>query len=139
MTKRQLSLTIIAWLLIVFSLFGLYGVFTMRSNPVAMKMLDQMHMPLIVEQVWGVVGTIVNLICAWGILKGQPWSRVLYVVWSVIGIVVSFFISPMKSVIAISVVLLIILAFFLFRENADDWFQARGFMLKREVRPSERR
>ena len=39
----------------------------------------------------------------------------------------------------ISVVLLIILAFFLFRENADDWFQARGFMLKREVRPSERR
>ena len=32
-----------------------------------------------------------------------------------------------------------VVAFFLFRENANDWFQARGFMLKREVAPSERR
>ena len=139
MTKRPLSLTIIAWLLILFSLFGLYGVFTMGSNPVAMKMLNQMHMSLLFEQVWGAIGAVVNIICAYGFLKGYPWSRVLYVVWGVIGIVVGLYISPMKSVVAFSVVFLLVIAFFLFRANADDWFQARGFMLKRAVRTSERR
>jgi hypothetical protein len=132
MDKRPLSLTIIAWVLIVFSLFGLFGIITMGSNPVAVKMLEQMHVSLLFEQVWGVLGVIINLICAYGILKGFPWSRVLYVVWGVIGLVVAFFISPMKSAIVVSLVFLIVIAAFLFTNAANDWFSARGFMLKRE-------
>ena len=132
MEKRPLSLTIIAWLLIVFTLFGLYGVFTMGSNPVAMKMMQQSHIPLAVEQVWGVIGAIVNLACAYGIFKGQPWSRVLYVVWSVIGIVVAFYISPVKAIILFSLIFFIVIAIFLFGEKANVWFSARGFMLRRE-------
>ena len=132
MEKRPLSLTIIAWLLIVFTLFGLYGVFTMTSNPVAMKMIQQSHIPVAVEQVWGVIGAIVNLVCAYGIFKGQPWSRVLYVVWSVIGIVVAFYISPVKAVILFSLIFFVVIAIFLFGEKANVWFSARGFMLRRE-------
>lgn len=139
MEKRPLSLTIIAWFLIIFSLLGLYGVATMGSNPQAMKMIEQMHMSLRVQQIWGVAGAIVNLICAYGILKGQPWSRVLYVVWGLIGVVVGFVISPMKIFVVISLVVLVVIGFFLFREAADDWFSARGFMLKRERAPGERR
>ena len=60
MEKRPLSLTIIAWLLIVFTLLGLYGVVTMGSNPVAAKMLEQMHVSLQFEQAWGVLGAVVN-------------------------------------------------------------------------------
>jgi hypothetical protein len=138
MQKRPLSLTIIAWFLIIFSLLGLYGVATMGSNPQAMKMIEQMHMSLRVQQIWGVAGAIVNLICAYGILKGQPWSRVLYVVWGLIGVVVGFVISPMKIFVVISLVVLVVDGFFLFREAADDWFSARGFMLKRERAPGER-
>jgi hypothetical protein len=138
MQKRPLSLTIIAWFLIIFSLLGLYGVATMGSNPQAMKMIEQMHMSLRVQQIWGVAGAIVNLICAYGILKGQPWSRVLYVVWGLIGVVVGFVISPMKIFVVISLVVLVVVGFFLFREAADDWFSARGFMLKRERAPGER-
>jgi hypothetical protein len=132
MEKRPLSLTIIAWLLIVFTLFGLYGVATMGSNPMAMKMMQQSHIPMAVEQVWGVIGAIVNLACAYGIFKGQPWSRVLYVVWSVIGIVVAFYISPVKAIILFSVIFFVVIAFFLFGEKANVWFSARGFMLRRE-------
>jgi hypothetical protein len=132
MQKRPLSLTIIAWLLIVFTLFGLYGVVTMGSNPIATKMLEQMHVSLRFEQAWGVLGAIINLACAYGILKGLPWSRVLYVVWGLIGIVVGLYISPMKSVIVISLVFLIVISIFLFTNAANDWFQARGLMLKRE-------
>ncbi|MFL6726352.1 MAG: hypothetical protein ACJ8FS_07555 [Sphingomicrobium sp.] len=132
MEKRPLSLTIIASLLIVFSLIGLYGIVTMGSNPVGMKMLAQMHIPLIVNQIWGAVGAIVNLAVAYGIFKGLPWSRVLYVVWGVIGLIVSAYISPIKAAVVLGLVFLVVIAAFLFTNTANDWFSARGFMLKRE-------
>jgi CHASE2 domain-containing sensor protein len=69
----------------------------------------------------------------------MPWSRVLYVVWSVIGIVVGLYISPMKILVALGLLFLVVISFFLFRDAANEWFQARGFMLTREVPPSERR
>ena len=138
MEKRPLSLTIIAWVLIIFALLGLYGVFTMGSNPLMMKMIEQMHISLAVEQAWGVLGAIVNIVCAYGILKGMPWSRVLYVVWGVIGLVVGLYISPMKMVLVLSLVFLVVIAAFLFGNKANDWFSARGFMLSRERPPSER-
>ena len=132
MQKRPLSLTIIAWVLILFGLFGLYGAATMGSNPVAAKMLAQSPVPMIVNQVWGVIGCIVGFIVAYGIFKGQPWSRVLYVVWSIIQIVVGLYISPMKSLLVFSLILLVVISIFLFGEKANDWFSARGFMLRRE-------
>ena len=133
MEKRPLSLTIIAWFLIVLTLFGLVGVATMGSNAAAMKALDVMHMSLRFEQAWGVLGAIVNLACAYGILKGQPWSRVLYVVWGIIGLVVGFYISPMKYVLVLSLIFLIVISIFLFSAKANDWFSARGLMLRREA------
>jgi hypothetical protein len=139
MQKRPLSLTIIAWVLIALTVLGLVGAFTMGSNPVMTKALADMNMSLAMYQAWVGLGSIVTLICAYGFLKGYPWSRVLYVVWGVLGLIVGFYISPMKAASAISLVVLVVVAFFLYRENANDWFQARGFMLKREVAPSERR
>src|SRR5438309_1349256 len=113
MEKRPVSLTIIGWLLIVLALFGLYAMATIGSNPVAMKMLAQMHISLAVERTWGALGAIVNLICAYGILKGLPWSRVLYVVWGAIGVVVSFYISPMKAAVVVGLIILVAVAAFL--------------------------
>lgn len=132
MEKRPVSLTIIGWLLIVLALFGLYAVATMASNPLAMKMLAQMHVSLALEQAWGALGAIVNLVCAYGILKGLPWSRVLYAVWGVIGVIVSFYISPMKAAVVLGLIILVVIAAFLWTNSANDWFSARGFMLKRE-------
>jgi len=133
MEKRPLSLTIIAWILIVLSLLALVGTFTMASNPAMVKMVQQMHIPLIVEQAWTVVGVIINLIVAYGIFKGQPWSRVLYVVWGVIGLVAGFFITPQKAVLVLSLIILVVFSIFLFSEKANGWFSARGLMLKREA------
>jgi hypothetical protein len=95
-------------------------------------MLEQMHISLAFEQAWSVLGAVVNLACAYGILKGLPWSRVLFVVWGVIGLVVGFYISPMKYVLVFSLIFLVVIAAFLWTNVANDWFNARGFMLKRE-------
>jgi len=132
MEKRPLSLTIIGWLLIVFTLFGLYSILTMGSNPMAMKMLAQMHVTLLFQQVWGTINCVITLICAYGILKGFPWSRVLYLVWGVISMGVAFYTSPIKSLIVFSLIILVVICAFLWTNAANDWFSARGFMLKRE-------
>src|ERR1700760_1747823 len=96
MAKRPLSLTNIAWILIVLGLIGLYGSVTMGSNPAMAKMLAKSPVPLFVNQVWSGIGCLVGFTVAYGIFKGQPWSRVLYVVWSLIQIGVGLYISPMK-------------------------------------------
>lgn len=132
MTKRPVSLSVIAWILIVLGLFGLYGAATLGSNPMAAKMLAQSPVPLVVNQLWSALGAVVGFIVAYGIFKGQPWSRVLYVVWSIIQILVGLYISPMKALLVVSVIVLVVFCIFLFSEKANDWFSARGFMLKRE-------
>jgi hypothetical protein len=130
--KRPISLTIIAWVLIILSLLALVGVFTMKSNPAMMKMMDQMHVSILLYQAWTVLGVIIDLVVAYGILKGEPWSRVLYVVWGVIGLIVGFFITPQKAYLVLGLIVLVVISIFLFSEKANDWFSARGFMLKRE-------
>lgn len=130
--KRPLSLTIIAWVLIVFSLLGLASVFMVGSNPEAMKMMEQMPVSLEFQKAWTVVGTIINLAVAYGIFKGQPWSRVLYAVWGAMGVVVGFYITPMKIAAMIGLILFVVVCAFLFSNRANEWFSARGFALKRE-------
>jgi hypothetical protein len=132
MEKRPLSLTIIAWILIIFGLFGLYSAATMGSNPEVLKMLANSPVPLVFNQIWSAIGSVVGFIVAYGIFKAQPWSRVLYVVWSVIQIAVGLYISPIKAVIVLSLIILVVVSVFLFSGRANEYFSARGFMLKRE-------
>jgi len=132
MEKRPLSLTIIAWLLIALSLLALIGTFAMQSNPQMVKMQEQMHTPVLFQHAWTVLGVIIDLIVAYGIFKGQPWSRVLYVLWGIIGLVVGFFILPQKAYLVFSLIVLVVISIFLFSAKANEYFSARGFMLKRE-------
>jgi hypothetical protein len=132
MEKRPLSLTIIAVVLVVLSLLGLVTIFMMGSNPAMAEAVSQMNVSLMFLQIWGVIGTIVTLICAYGIWKGLPWSRVLYVVWGVIGLVVSFYTSPTKAGVVLGLIILVVISAFLWTNTANDWFSARGLMLKRE-------
>jgi hypothetical protein len=136
MEKRPLSLTIIAWVLVVLSVLALVGMFTMGSNPAMVKAMQQMHVSLAFERTWTAVGVIINLIVAYGIFKGQPWSRMLYVVWGIIGLVAGFFISPVKAALVVSLIILVVISIFLFGEKGNDWFSARGLMLKRERGPA---
>lgn len=132
MGKRPLSIAIIAWFLGIFSLLGLYGVMTLGSNPQAQKMLEQTNMSLQFLQIWGAIGAIVTIVAAVGIWKGLPWGRVLYVVWNVIGIAVSFYTSPQQAMIFVSILIFVVIAAFLFTNRANEWFQARGLALSRE-------
>ena len=132
MQNRPLSIAIIAWFLGITAVISIYSIATMGSNPLMAKMLEKMPVSLTFLQVWASLGVVITLVSAYGIWKGLPWGRVLYVVWSVIGIIVSFYTSPIQSLILVSIVFFIIIAAFLFTNRANEWFSARGFALKRE-------
>jgi hypothetical protein len=133
MEKRPVSLTVIGILLALGVLGSLYSSATVASNPLTAKMLQQSHTPIIFEQIWGGCQAVVGGICAYGILKGLPWSRVLYVVWSAIAIIVTAYTLPMMYAV-VSLVVVVVFSVFLWTNSANDWFQARGLMLNREAR-----
>lgn len=132
MGTRPTSMTVIAVVLLLFTLLGVFGLITAASSGEMTKALAQMHMSLPVYEAYGALGIIINLACIYGIWTGLPWSRVLYLVWGIIGLVVSFYISPIKAAIVVALVILVVVCAFLWTNTANDWFQARGLMLKRE-------
>ncbi len=131
MEKRPLSLTIIGCWMIFGALAGLYSSLTIRSNALAMRMIEQMHMSIALRQTMAVIGCVVGLACAYGLFKGQPWSRVIYVGWSIVGLAIGLFTSPFISIMIISVIVLAVVAYFLFRPAADRYFAAKGLQLQR--------
>ena len=135
MEKRPLSLTIIAWVLVILALLELAGiVMATTSAELAAKMAEQSNMPLPFQQAWTAIGAIVTLVVAYGIWKGQPWSRVLYVVWGVIGIVVGYLVGSPGYGMILGVVILVVISAFLFTNRANEWFNASGLALKRDTR-----
>jgi len=139
MAKRPTSITVIGSLLLIFTLIGIVGLVMAGSNAAMAEQITKMHISLPLYLAYGTLGILINLACVYGIFKGLPWSRVLYLAWGIIGLVVGFYIAPMKASIVLGLVLLVVVCAFLWTNTANDWFQARGFMLRREVAPSERR
>lgn len=124
--QRPTSLTIIAWLLIVFGVFGLISQLMMGDNPVVQKVLAESPLPSSVHMAMGIIGAVVSLASGYGILKGLNWSRYLYVGWSIVGLVFGLLTSPFTSIFLISVLFLAVFAFFLFRPAANAWFGGAG-------------
>jgi hypothetical protein len=132
MGKRPTSITVIGALLLIFTLIGLVGLVMAGSNAAMAEQITKMHISLPLYLAYGTLGILINLACVYGIFKGLPWSRVLYLGWGIIGLVVGFYIAPMKASIVLGLVLLVVVCAFLWTNTANDWFQARGLMLKRE-------
>jgi hypothetical protein len=132
MTKRPISLTIIAWFLIVTAVIAVASVLMVQSNATMMAELEKTGTSLSVFRVTGIIGVLVNLAVAYGIFKAQPWSRVLYIAWGIVSLGISFMTSQVAWQIRLSVAFLVIIGFFLFSLKANEYFAARGPALKRE-------
>ena len=126
MQERPLSLTIIAWIIIIGALFSLYTGATMATNPLATRMLAQSRLPVTVHQAFVIAGSLVYLVSSFGILKGHGWSRWLYVGWSILALIFSLLTTPVVSIVVLSLLTLAVVAFFLFRPAANAWFSARA-------------
>jgi hypothetical protein len=123
MEKRPLSVTIIAWFLIVTSIFSIFAFWSSFNNPVAAQIMAQSPLPRSVHMALAGFSIVFNLIIGAALLKRQNWARYAYVALGVLGIVLGFFTSPLKSAILLSLIFLAVITFFLFRKPANYWFR----------------
>lgn len=122
MHKRPLSVTIIAWLLIISSVMSVFTYWSSFNDPVVQQIMAQSPFSPTTQMIFTIANVVLTLIIGVAILKRQNWARYAYVVIGAIGIVIAFISSPVKSVVLISVIFLALVAFFLFRKPANEWF-----------------
>ena len=104
---RPLSITIISWLFIATGVIGL--VYHSRE----FSGLDS-------DAAWVCLVRLVAIVCGAFMLRAQNWARWLLLVWLAYHIILSAFHSLLEF--AVHGLLLAVLAWFLFRQKASQYF-----------------
>jgi hypothetical protein len=110
MRKRPLSITIIGWLFVVAGAVGLvYHATEFKAGG-----------PLQYDVVWVCLVRLVAILCGAFMLRGNNWARWLLLGWIAYHIILSAFHS-LSGLIVHSLVFGVV-AYFLFRRSASDYF-----------------
>lgn len=120
--KRPTSVNIIAWFLIIAGFISAAVSYYSFSNPLTQQLMAKSLLPMSVQYVLMYVGVAVSVVAGFAMLKGLSWARVLYVGWTAIGLAIGLVTSPIKVALIPSGVFLAIIAFFLFRRQANVYF-----------------
>lgn len=123
--KRPLSVTIIAWILIVLSIISIIGIGLTAHSHLTQEMIKKTSMlsPLVLYVI-SFITLLINFVCGIAFLKGKNWSRYLYLITSLIGITINLITSEMRTMIIPSVVFFIIIILFLFiPKNTNAFFK----------------
>jgi hypothetical protein len=142
MTARPISVSIVAWLLIVSGTIGLATMTFMvvdinaivTSNPVAAQELrGRALLPLEVLYVVFLLGAAIVPIAGIAMLNQQNWGRWLYVVGNPTAAAIGVVVWGASATMIPSVVIFIVTTFFLFRPIANAYFSdaptARGALV----------
>lgn len=122
MKKRPTSLTVIAWILIVMGGVSIISTTVMVNNTMALDLMSKSPIPIPIQFAMSYIGLVVMIVSGIAILKGQNWARFLYVIWSAIGFVIGIATSPIKAAMIPSLVVFLVVVFFLFRQKATAFF-----------------
>lgn len=123
--KRPISVSIIAWFLIVTSLISLVSSYVSMDNPMVRELMSKSLLPLSVQYAMMFVGLAVTVATGAAMLKGLGWGRLVYFAWSVLGLVVGLVTSPMKIALVPGAILLAVFAFFLYRPKVNAYFSGQ--------------
>lgn len=126
MPVRPISVTVVAWLLIVFGIFGAFGVLFMAllwDTPLMQQNLARIHAPLPLQVAIGLAGAVIRPACGIALLFRQNWARYLYIGWSVVALSYAAVTSPFTSWLLVpSLVLTLVIVYFLFTPAARQYF-----------------
>ena len=136
MQTRPTSITVICWILIVMGGILLFTSLLSLNNPEAKEIMGRNPIPVSIQFMMLYVGTIVMIGCGIAMLKGQNWARMLYISWSIFGLIIGIVTAPMKSSLIPGIVIFMIAAFFLFRPNATAFFKGKGSSIHRDTESS---
>lgn len=124
--KRPTSVTVISWILIVMGSISLIVSTMNLNNPAAREVLSKNPIPLGIQYVMMYAAILITLVCGIAMLKRLNWARLLYVGWNIFTFIVGLVTSPAKAMMIPGIILFLILAYFLFRPKANEYFKAAG-------------
>lgn len=134
---RPTSITVIAWLLIVAGGIALIFSILFMHSPDAQSSMARNPIPISVHYVMLYAGLLTMVVSGVGMLNGQSWGRLLYVISAGIAFLVGIATSPMTLKVLPSLGVFLINVFFLFRPKANQYFSAaEPANDSRDVRPT---
>ncbi|MFK7788861.1 MAG: hypothetical protein AB8C95_05115 [Phycisphaeraceae bacterium] len=123
--QRPISIAVISWILIVLGSLSLVTTLAMMGNPAVEKVMDATPLPHSVQYAMSFLGTAVMIGCGIAMLMGMNAGRWVYVGWNILGFVIALATSPAKLMLIPSLVVFLLIAFFLFRPSATEYFLAK--------------
>jgi len=127
--KRPTSVSVIAWILIVMSGISLVTSTFTLNNPIARETATEIMakslIPIPLQFVMLYAGLLITVVSGIAMLKRQNWARLLYVFWGAMGFMISVLTSPMKPMMIPGIIFFLVVAFFLFRPKANEYFSTR--------------
>ncbi len=126
MIKRPLTVTIIAWFLIVISLFGLISCLLSINDSTALEMMSRSLIPISFQYMMMGIDIFFSIICGIGFLKRQSWSRFLYVILHVIQFPIVILTTPLRAIYIPSLIIFLIICILLFLPNSNKYFKTES-------------
>ncbi len=128
MKERPTSITVISWILIVSGglalIMNIVNLYNPMAQEMAQKLMAKSLIPVNIQYIITYAGLLITLVCGIAMLKGKNWARLLYVGWSVAGFLIAMVASPLKAFLIPGIIFFSIIAFFLFRPKANEYFKA---------------
>jgi hypothetical protein len=125
MKSRPRSITVISWLLIITGIIAIISTIaasTMLDSAVTYDLLSKSPISIPVQYVIGYISLAITVVSGFAMLKGHNWARLLYVAGHAIGIVFGLVTSPVRAAMIPGILFFIVIAFFLFRPKANEYF-----------------
>ena len=126
MRKRPISITVIAWLLIVIG-----GILLIKNVCILSEIKGMMNRsPIyILRLIFSYVIISFALISGIGILTRQNWARFLYLIcWIINFIIFMIYSKPITTVVIVGIILFLITIYFLFNPKANEYFDRKDSM-----------
>ncbi len=124
--SRPTSITIISWILMVTSIIGLISSTVHLKNPLMLELMAKSPIPIPIQFAIQYFALTLIFVCGVAMLDGHNWGRWLYVGWCVTSFTIGVAMSPMKLLMIPSLLVFLIIAFFLFRPQATRYFCRSG-------------
>lgn len=125
---RPVSITIVAWALMLVSMLGFGGLALATAHladPTMVIFAQDCPVPVVAVLVWAGLGLFVLFLSGKFMLAGANWSRMLYTAWVVVNVLLSLFLAPTQPVLMIGNILAASALLFLFLPNANRHFRRR--------------
>lgn len=122
MRERPKSVTVIAWILIVMGAISVFTILSSSNNPMVKELMSKSPLPIPLQYAMMYIGLVVSVISGIGMLKGQSWARLLYVIWGAVGFLIGLVTSSMKVAMIPGLIFFAIISFFLYRPASTQYF-----------------